>query len=339
MQQHKQQPMSWHSGAWSYVAGRLRAGHLPHALLITGEQGVGKRAFADALAHRLVCEQANEQDQPCGHCKQCELVAADSHPDIRRYAPEKSRIIKIAQVRALSEFAVVSPQVARRKIVVIDRADQLNINAGNALLKTLEEPSADLVLLLLQESGRPLLPTLKSRCQSLMIATPGAEVAAHWLNGQLAGEGLTATGDQQKQALAMARFAPRLALEYLSGDYLKLRADAFSLFRRFMKSEASLAEAAKAFKALGSEETLALMEIWASDLARLAAGGESRDQEAAEMLGFLARINPGWRAHELMDHLHEARAALVYNASPELEAQRLLIQWQALMPDRRRRAG
>jgi DNA polymerase-3 subunit delta' len=307
--------------------------------MVTGEQGVGKRAFADALAHRLVCERTDGGDNPCGQCKQCELVAADSHPDIRHYAPEKSRVIKIAQVRALSEFAVVSPQVARRKIIIVDRADQLNINAGNALLKTLEEPSDDVVLLLLQESGRPLLPTLKSRCQGLMIATPELGVATEWLTAQIEAADIPATSEQRQQALTMARFAPLLALEYLSGDYLKLRAEALSLFRRFMKSEVALSDAAKAFKALGAEETLSLMEIWVSDLARISVGGDARDPEAAEMLGFLARINPPWRAHDLMDMIHEARAALVYNASPDLEAQRLLIQWQALMPARRRRVG
>src|SRR5690606_30069667 len=97
--------------------------------------------------------------------KQCALTIAGTHPDIRFYAPEKSRMIRVDQVRALSAFAVGSPQVAHRKVIVVDRADQLNINAANALLKTLEEPSADVVLILLQEAGRPILPTLRSRCQ------------------------------------------------------------------------------------------------------------------------------------------------------------------------------
>ncbi|MDX1633144.1 MAG: DNA polymerase III subunit delta' [Marinobacter sp.] len=333
--------MSWHERPWSFVAGRLDAGQLPHALLIGGEQGVGKRAFADRLAHSLVCERTTTPDyRPCGGCKQCELVQAGTHPDIRIYAPEKSRMIKVDQVRALSAFAVASPQVARRKLIVIDRADQLNINAANALLKTLEEPSADVVLLLLQETGRPILPTLRSRCQALTIATPGPDEAARWLSAQLESQGgAVADEDSCRKALAMARFAPRLALDYLAGDYLAMREEALSLFRRFMKSEVTVGEAAKPFKTLGAEPTLWLMELWAADLARLGAGGSARDEDAAEMLAFLARTNPPWRAHQLLDSIRESRSALVYNASPELEAERLLIEWQALMPRRQRRAG
>ena len=300
--------MGWHERSWAFVTGRLVAGQLPHALLIGGEQGVGKRYFADRLAHSLVCENASAPDyQPCGRCKQCELVAADTHPDIRVYAPEKSRMIKVDQVRALSAFAVASPQVAQRKLIVIDRADQLNINAANALLKTLEEPSADVVLLLLQETGRPVLPTLRSRCQALTIATPAPDTAASWLSSQLARQGsaIEAGEDRCRQALEMARYAPRLALDYLSGDYLAQRQEALSMFRRFMKSELAVGEAAKPFKTLGAEATLWLMELWAADLARLAVGGSGRDSDAADMLGFLARVNPPWRAHQLLDSIRE----------------------------------
>ncbi|WP_166260237.1 DNA polymerase III subunit delta' [Marinobacter salicampi] len=334
--------MTWHSAAWASVNTRVHAGQLPHALLVGGERGVGKRLFAEALAHKLVCEQPQGPDLlPCGGCKQCKLVAADSHPDVRFYAPEKSRMIKVDQVRALSGFAVASPQVARRKIIVIDRADQLNINAGNALLKTLEEPTADSILILLQETGRPVLPTLRSRCQSLVLPTPGPEAATRWLDAELAEAEVevTASAAQRSQALTMARFAPRLALEFLAGEYVTLREEALSTFRRFMKSEVSVSEAAKPFKTLGPEATLWLMELWASDMARISAGGQGRDTEAADMLGFLAGSNPSWRAHELLDAIREARSAQVYNANPELEAERLLIQWLGLMPARKRRVS
>lgn len=340
--QNSRPPMSWHSHARAYVQDRVKAGEMPHALLIGGEEGVGKRAFADGVAGFLVCEHPlGSALQMCGQCKQCQLVAAESHPDIRRYVPEKSRMIKVDQVRALSTFAVASPQVARRKVILIDRADQLNINAANALLKTLEEPSGDVVLLLLQETGRPILPTLRSRCQSLVIRTPASDVAFQWLKDQLAAMDISAavTEDQQRQALELAGQAPRLALDYLTSDFLAQRAEALEAFRRFMKSEIPVSAAAKPFKTLGLEATLWLMEVWAADLARVGAGGSPRDSSAAEMLGFLASTNPPYRAHQLRDAIHEARSASVYNANPELEAERLLILWQGLMPARRRRTG
>ncbi len=332
--------MPWLEAARASVYSRFMAAQLPHALLIAGEKGVGKRALAEEVSAFLVCEHPSSASLAvCGKCKQCELLAGASHPDVRVYAPEKSRIIKVDQVRALSGFAVASPQVARRKLIVVDRADQLNINAANALLKTLEEPSADVVLLLLQETGRPILPTLMSRCQRLLIPTPGTEIATEWLQGKLANAGLEYSADLQRQALELAGFAPRLAFDYLAGDFLTQRADALKAFRRYMKSEIPVAEASKPFKALGLETTLWLMEVWAADLARAGAGGTPRDSEAAEMLAFLASVNPAFRAHELRDAIHQARSASIYNANPELEAQRLLIHWRSLMPARKRRAG
>ncbi|TGN41574.1 DNA polymerase III subunit delta' [Marinobacter confluentis] len=330
--------MSWLHDPWQRLRQSFAENRLPHALLVIGEQGVGKRFFADQLAALLVCDQPDlAKGERCGRCKQCELTSAQTHPDIRRYAPEKSRMIRIDQIRALSAFAVASPQVARRKVALIDRADQLNINSANALLKTLEEPVSDLVLILLQETGRPILPTIRSRCQTQAIATPSAGQASAWLQAQLEQMSLESppTAQQCDQALALAANAPRLALEYLTGDFMTQRQDALEQFRQFMKGQVSVGEAARPFKALGLEASLWLFEGWAADLARLCAGGAARDGEAAEMLGFLARNNPAWRAHELLEMIHESRSAGVYNVSPELEAGRLLIAWQRLMPVKR----
>ncbi|MBW7469997.1 DNA polymerase III subunit delta' [Marinobacter sp. F4218] len=334
--------MPWHKRAWSAVQHRLSEGRLPHALIITGERGVGKRAWAEAVAGLLLCDspadQAPGEPVACGRCKQCELYAASSHPDVRVYAPEKSRMVKVDQIRALSTFAVASPQVAKRKVAIIDRADQLNINAANALLKTLEEPLPDVTLLLLQESGRPVLPTVRSRCQTLTIPTPDLESANTWLveRVQALEEADRPPADILAKALMLSGNAPRLALEYATGDFLSLRDEAFTRFKQFMKGQMPVAEAAKAFKALGLEGSLWLFEGWAADLARLSSGGSAHDHEAEEMLAYLARMNPAWRAHDLLDMVRDSRAAGVYNANPELEASRLLIAWQKLMPVKRR---
>lgn len=330
--------MDWLTRPWQRICQSLAEDRLPHALLVIGEQGVGKRLFADSLAALLVCEQPDlREGQPCGTCKQCQLTAAGTHPDVRCYSPEKSRMIRIDQIRALSGFAVASPQVAMRKVVLVDRADQLNINSANALLKTLEEPADDVVLILLQETGRPVLPTIRSRCQSRPLPTPTADQGARWLQVKLSEiqPEPCPTPENCARALALAANAPRLALEYLTGDFLSVREEALEQFRRFMKGQVSVGEAAKPFKTLGFEPSLWLLEGWAGDLARLGAGGEARDPDARDMLAFLARNNPAWRAHEMIERIHESRSAAVYNVSVELEVSRLLIAWQALMPSRR----
>jgi DNA polymerase-3 subunit delta' len=333
--------MPWLKRAWQTVQSRIAEDRLPHALLIAGERGVGKRAWAEAVAGLRLCErpQNREAGTPvaCGQCKQCQLFAASSHPDVRVYAPEKSRMVKVDQIRALSAFAVASPQVAHHKVAIIDRADQLNINAANALLKTLEEPLPDVTLILLQESGRPVIPTVRSRCQTLTIPVPGNEDANHWLarRVQEQAEEARPSAEVLAKALMLSGNAPRLAFDYATGEFIGLRDTALARFKDFMKSRIAVGEAAKAFKALGLEDTLWLFETWAADLARLIAGGTPQDTDAADMLGFLAKANPPWRAHELLDMVRESRAAGVYNASPELEASRLLIAWQKLMPVKR----
>lgn len=331
--------MPWLAHTLERLLKRLREDRFPHALLLGAERGTGKRAFADELASLLVCDSADlNSGKACGKCKQCELVAGGSHPDIRHYQPENSRMIKIDQIRALGAFAVNSPQVSRRKIAIIDRADQLNINSANALLKTLEEPSYDVVLVLLQENGRPVLPTIRSRCQCISIARPSEDEAREWLSIQIARTNPenTPSPEQQKNALSIAGDAPLLALEYLTGDFMKHRAEAFEAFRLFMKGQISTGDAAKPFKSLGLDASLLLFEGWAGDLARMNAGGSARDSDAADMLSFLARHNPAWRAHELIDLIRESRSAGVYNVNPELEAGRILLAWQKLMPLKRR---
>src|SRR5690554_3479963 len=338
------QEMPWLARAWSAVQSRLAQDRLPHALLVVGERGVGKRAWAQAVAGLLLCEAPAKSESgaavACGHCKQCELMAAGSHPDLRVYTPEKSRMVKVDQIRALSTFAVASPQVGHHKVAIVDRADQLNINAANALLKTLEEPLPDVTLLLLQESGRPVLPTIRSRCQALTIPLPTTEQAMEWLAAQVTGmEEETRPGAEVlAKSLMLAGTAPRLALEYAAGEFPGLRDKAFEAFKQYMKGQMSVADAARCFKTIGLEDTLWLFESWAADLARCSAGGQPRDTEAADMLMFLASSNPPWRAHEMLDRVRKSREALVYNASPELEASQLLIAWRDLMP-RKRAAG
>lgn len=333
--------MPWLGRAWNTVQQRLAQDRLPHALLIVGEQGVGKRAWAEAVAGLLLCDQQVGLDNgapiACGQCRQCQLIAANSHPDVRVYSPEKSRMVKVDQIRALSTFAVASPQVAHRKVAIVDRADQLNINAANALLKTLEEPLPDVTLLLLQESGRPVLPTIRSRCQALTIPLPDAEDAGRWLSARVSEleESTRPSPDTLAKSLMLAGNAPRLALEYATGEFLAQRDEAFEAFRQFMKGQMTVGDAARRFKTLGLDDTLWLFESWAADLARCGAGGEVQDPEAADMLGYLARSNPPWRAHQLLERVRESRSAGVYNASPELEATQLLLAWRELMPRKR----
>lgn len=157
----------------------LRRGALPHALLVVGESGLDQRAFAEWVAAARWCA---AQPPPCGACRSCRLVASGNHPDlhllVRNPPPEQDpdglgsrHEITVDQVRrGLLPALALRPVEGHGRTVIIDRADELNESAQNALLKTLEEPPPGALLLLLAAHADALLDTVRSRCQELRLA-------------------------------------------------------------------------------------------------------------------------------------------------------------------------
>jgi len=138
-----------------------------HAYLFSGEQGIGKRLTALALAAALNCDAAGP-DGGCGTCPACRRIAAGSHPDVHLLAPETDEI-KIDQVRQVQEDLSLKAFEGRRKVLIVDGAEAMNEASSNAFLKTLEEPPGDSLIVLVTSLPRGLLPTIRSRCQELQF--------------------------------------------------------------------------------------------------------------------------------------------------------------------------
>lgn len=152
------------------VRRRLEAslGRLSHAYIIGGPDAVGVHTLAEQIAAAYVC--TGEGDKPCGACSGCRKVKGDIHPDVIHMSVlEGKREITVDQIRQLRAEAYIRPNEAHRKVFVIENAQAMNDNAQNALLKVLEDGPGYLAFLLLTENPQQLLPTIRSRCETLSL--------------------------------------------------------------------------------------------------------------------------------------------------------------------------
>ncbi len=240
----------WLQATWRSLSERLSEDRLAHALLLSGASGLGKRALADALVAAALCDRRDGDGFACGHCRSCHLIAAGSHPDrvhlsfeLRDDGKLRTEIV-IEQIRNLSQRLSLSSQFGGKQMVIIDPADRMNANAANALLKTLEEPSASTVIVLISDQPSRLPATIRSRCQRVQLHVPDPASAMEWLVGQ----GVVAKDG--KLALAAMLGNPGRALEAIGDGSLKLRN-----------------ECLRDLKVLSSQRgnTLGIAEAWAAD--------------------------------------------------------------------------
>lgn len=174
----------WQQAAWRTYQQQVQQKRIPHAILLTGVAGLGKHDLAVYMAASRLCSEANDA-QPCGQCHSCQLLAADTHPDHQLIAPEEgSLIIKVDQIRALKEKQNLTSNVSRWKTIIISPADTLNTNAYNSLLKMLEEPQQNTLIILVTSAPTKLPITVRSRCQQQYISAPDQEQALAWLASQ-----------------------------------------------------------------------------------------------------------------------------------------------------------
>lgn len=225
------------AAAMPWLDGPLRqtlAGTHAHALLIRGPSGVGQFELALALAAAWLCE--NDKlplgERPCGTCAGCRLIAARSHPDLVVVLPDAlreslgwspgaegeeggegsskkkpSKEIRVEAVRAAIEFATTTSARGRGKFLVVHPAERMNPIAANAFLKTLEEPAGAARFLLCTAAPDRLLPTILSRCQTVMLSVPPRDQAEAWLASRGIDQPavlLAASGGQPEEAIDLA---------------------------------------------------------------------------------------------------------------------------------------
>ena len=177
-------PYPWQEKNWSDLMLQAKQNRLSHAYIVSGPSGIGKFDFANKFSKYLLCG-SPIKDLSCGECSDC-ILHGNVHPNLRILKPEgKGYEITVDQVRSLIEFFSMTGHSNRLKICLINEAHRLNINATNALLKTLEEPSGSSVIFLCSSRLGLLSPTLKSRCQKFPIDIPSREASQSWVKATI----------------------------------------------------------------------------------------------------------------------------------------------------------
>jgi DNA polymerase-3 subunit delta' len=177
-------PYPWQQLLWQHFIGQYEQSRLPHALLLTGQKGIGKWHYANVIADFLLCV-SPKSNLACGQCRSCQLNLVGNHPDKSLIIPEDgAKLIKVDQIRHLSSRISNTAQQGGRKLIILGPVEQLNSNAANALLKNLEEPSSDTFFILYSHVFSGVIATIRSRCQLLSLPTPDPHIVIKWLEDQ-----------------------------------------------------------------------------------------------------------------------------------------------------------
>ncbi|MFM1680648.1 DNA polymerase III subunit delta' [Aeromonas salmonicida] len=169
----------WLIPDWHALSQTAEAGRLGHAWLLLGDPGLGKEQLAERLARLHLCQQP-DRGEPCGQCHSCQLFDKGHHPDLGTVTVD-SKTIGVEAIREICARLQNSAQLGRGKVVIIPDAERMTESAANALLKTLEEPAGDSLLLLIASQVSRLLPTILSRCHKHVCQLPTEGETVRWL--------------------------------------------------------------------------------------------------------------------------------------------------------------
>lgn len=225
--------MPWDSlSGHERIVGQLRrnfsSGRFPHALLFVGPPGIGKRTLARLLAKALLCEDRPESElEACGRCAACQMVEGGSHPDFIEIArPEDKQELPIRVIRDLCVNFGLKPARGNRKVAIVDDADDLNDEAANAFLKTLEEPPPGATLILIGSSAELQLETIVSRCQVIRFEPLDQEA----LYKLILKRGIASNAEEAHRLAQLGEGSVSRALEFADGTFERFRRELLDLF-------------------------------------------------------------------------------------------------------------
>ena len=264
----------WQQTIWQQLTAAFMNNTLPHAMLFSGIQGIGKLSFVQTLTRYLLCEKRSKLAGFCDNtadlCHACHLIETNVHPSVYYIEPDKAgHAIKIDQIREMTEYAGQSAYLGEYQCIIIHPAHQLNHFAANALLKTLEEPANNVFLFLITDERSRLLATINSRCMHVAMPMPTRDEASSWMV-----QHSKHTTAELSLALNLAMGAPLRALALLQSTNWKTRGLVYQTIEHFITGQTSLLSSATLLQDVDLQEVLDYLLSWCADAAKLKCGVE-----------------------------------------------------------------
>lgn len=321
--------LPWQISNWKNLTNSEKNNRLAHGLLFYGSTGIGKNEFALEFAHWLICEQPLA-DKACGECKACQLIEAESNPDLLILSPEEEgKAIKVDQVRALIEKITLTSHGQNKRVIIISPADALNANASNSLLKTLEEPPANTVLILISDKPSKLMATIRSRTQMIRFDLPTIEQSMQWLSTQ--------NIENAELLLQLSAGAPLSAKAIADDEGLQIRDALFKNWQQLADGNVDALESAAmwlkdGFKVVGNMP-LNWVSSWLMDIIRSLQGGHIESMANADYAKTLQKLAGQVdlkSVYSLVDRLNDTIRLVDTSANQLMLVEGLLLHWAGL---------
>jgi len=297
----------------------LESGHLPHSLLVLSVPGLGAEQLANWMTALVLCESLGKR--PCDVCPSCRLLRSDSHPDAHAVRLEEdAQQIKVDQVRELIDSLTLKSYRGGYKVGVIEGAEALNTNGANAFLKTLEEPSADTVLIIIARPNHRLPATVASRCLRLLLRPPATDDAIAWLQAKVPG------ANRWHAALALAGGAPLSALRLDAEGLAEIDADMRQSIAELAEGSVDVTLLADRWVRSNPGVRIIWLENWITQRVHASLGAATSHQTAEPVRLPAALLKPKIRAlFELLDAARDVRRLASTGMNQQLALEALLV--------------
>ena len=321
--------LPWLNSVWQHLTELKKSEQLPHAIIFNGLSGLGKFRLAEDFARAVLCLSPDEQGHACGSCHGCAMFDAGSHPDLHRLTIEENKkSISIEQVRSLIESFQEKSHQGDYRVALIYPADKMNHNSANALLKTLEEPGQNTLLMLVVDELHRLPPTIRSRCLLQTIAPVSPQEGVAWL-----AEHGHSDESETLEALTQTGYAPIKALQYIEQDLLFEQQKFYSELLAIADQKLDPVGVVSASEAPLKTRMIDWLYRLILDALRAQQTGNFSNATTDQKLLF-ERIKaiPSMRLSAWLDEIIDARKLFdsSSNISPDLILENLLVRWIAI---------